>query len=68
MTGNASAKSLGSRAKLTSGVLQVVVDPLLWPHADYLSGSLIQLHILASEESGASSMLAAGHIDAMPFC
>lgn len=38
---------------------QVVVDPLLWPHADYFTGPLIQIHLLPPTE-GASSLLAAG--------
>ena len=41
---------------------QIVLDPLLWPHADYLTGSLIQMHVLAADESGASSLVAAGTV------
>ena len=40
--------------------LQVVIDPLLWPQADYFTGPLIQIYILQPERSGASSLVAAG--------
>jgi len=39
---------------------QVVLDPLMWPHADYLTATLIQVHLLKPQGDGASSLVATG--------
>lgn len=36
------------------------MDPLLWPHSDYLTGPLVQVHVVAADDGGSSCMIAAG--------
>ena len=45
----------------------LVLEPLLRPHNQHYSGVLFQVHLLASQDSGVTSLLAVGRPGLMPY-